>query len=60
VHPLYFPYYCRETNRTGDVRLYQCNAPPPTGATGPHTQWMEIRTYNCGTECRAEFVIKKP
>ncbi len=60
VHPLYFPYYCKETNRTRDVWLYQCNAPPPPGATGPHAQWMEIRTYNCGTECRAEFVTKKP
>ncbi|MEZ8220629.1 hypothetical protein GG496_000796 [Candidatus Fervidibacteria bacterium JGI MDM2 JNZ-1-D12] len=59
-HSVYIPYLCREISRTGDVWLYQCTAPPPSGAVGPHAQWMEIRTYFCGTRCRAEFVTKKP
>lgn len=60
-HPIYIPLLCRHIiEDTKDVRLYQCNAPPPKGKVGPHSQWMQEITYKCGTKCRAEFVTKKP
>ncbi len=58
VHPVYSSS-CWLLDRTLDVWLYQCAAPPPSGAVGIHAQWMKIRTYRCGTVCRSEFVTKK-
>lgn len=53
------PFICAETERSKDVRLGQCMAPPPKGASGPHWQWEEVREYRCGTKCKAEFITSK-